>query len=346
MLAGLLEILSNQFVTGWTRSNPETGKPVFAAVGDQIVGWTEADIIRPDLNRQAPGAAAQDGNGERGYGFTLIFTRPLSDEELRGLRVYTANPSREIPRAERIRVDNPTVRQIFILGSPRSGTSEMASTLATILSLPWLGEGHAAPMFHSAAKALSGDTSDLGGIVAFLRRQEFSRTIIEITRKAYFTVHASASFLDKTPGIPMIRAAPFLAEAFPKASFIFMRRNGISNVLSRMAKFGGNFESHCSDWAGAITAWQDAKQRLPHFLEIQQEAMLANPEDVGRTVTDYLGVPEVGEMVGGNLRNGSYEKTGAGIGRSTLAQTGWTEAQSRTFQRLCGNAMALSGYEM
>lgn len=76
----------------------------------------------------------------------------------------------------------------------------MGATLSKTFNLSWLGEFHA-------------------------------NVLIDQARLAYYIMHGSASFVDKTPGVPMIRSAPFLADCFQDAKFICLRRNGISNVL-------------------------------------------------------------------------------------------------------------------
>jgi hypothetical protein len=140
----------------------------------------------------------------------------------------------------------------------------------------------------------------------------------------------------------MIGAAPFLLECFPRAKFIFLRRNGVSNVLSRMAKFGGDFQEHCADWAAAMFRWLEVSVALPHFLEVNQEDMLDSPEEVAAEVAGYLGVPAGG--IAESLRTGALEHTGAGLHRTRLEETGWSADQKALFARDCGAAMALFGY--
>ncbi len=163
---------------------------------------------------------------------------------------------------------------------------------------------------------------------------------------AYYAMHGSASFLDKTPGIPMIRSAPFLAACFPQAKFIYLQRNGISNVLSRMAKFGGQFHAHCNDWAAALNEWAAVRDLLPHHLELKQEDMQDNPGKVALKISNYLNAPHQAPAIEASLRTGSLERTGAGIGCTQLAETGWSQEQTATFLRLCRPTMQRFGCAM
>jgi hypothetical protein len=142
----------------------------------------------------------------------------------------------------------------------------------------------------------------------------------------------------------MIAAAPFLNECFPGSHFIFLRRNPVANVLSRMEKFGGSFQAHCNDWAAAMSAWLDVRALLPHYLDVQQEEMLDSPERVATALAEYIGVPDSAQVIGQSLRAGSRERTGAGVGKTSVQQTGWTAEQIKTFERICGPAMRAYGY--
>ena len=231
------------------------------------------------------------------------------------------------------------------MGSPRSGTSQLGATLTKVLGLPWLGEGHGAPLFASAADALSGDINGENGLVRFMARQKFRQIAIDAAKSAYFYMHTSASFVDKTPGVKMIMAAPFLNECFPESRFIFQRRNPVSNVLSRMVKFGGHFESHCRDWASAMNEWLKVRDQLPHYVEIQQEEMLEAPERVAKTLADYIGVPDCADRICQSLRTDSLERTGAGMGQTDRLRVGWTSDQIAAFDKICGPAMKAFGYK-
>jgi hypothetical protein len=346
MLSGLIEIVSPNFVIGWARLSDGKSSHVYASLDDKIIGWSLADIRRKDLRRESPATEGAIHDEEFGREFVIVFTRTIAPSELEDIKVTILEDMTPIRRRERVRYDTRDPLQIFVLGSPRSGTSEMGKTLSSVLNLPWVGEGHAAPSFHEAASALNGDKAPTkGALIDFMRRNTLGGFAEHAMRQAYYRVHSSSSFLDKTPGVEMMRAAPFLAKSFPDAKFIFMRRNGISNVLSRMKKFGGQFEAHCADWAAAMNVWQDVKSELPDHVEIEQEMMLEKPRQTASKIASYLGLSEEhATRIADSLDKGSLERTGAGIGRNTLDATGWTEDRVDHFRRICGAAMFRSGY--
>jgi hypothetical protein len=341
MRAGVVEIVGQDFVSGWAADDiRHQPAHVYATLEGEVVGFARADIKRRDLDGLASG-------GELfAHAFLILFDHSLPEAALARIEVRSLHGDAPLQRDGRVRIDRSPKLQIFVLGSPRSGTSELAATLTDHFALPWMGEGHSAPQFAAAADALTGDSDSPNDLPRFMARQSYRTIAIEAVRRAYYFMHGSASFLDKTPGVPMIRAAPFLAEAFPQAHFIYVQRNGISNVLSRMVKFGGRFDQHCADWAAAVAAWHEVRSRLPAaVLEVRQEAMLTAPGGVAMEIAEYIGDFTAAEPLAERLAKGTRERTGAGIGRGALEDTGWSEHEREVFRRTCSYAMNLAGYK-
>jgi len=336
---GRVETLSTEFASGWASARA-AGQfaHVFAMLENEVLGFGAASIVRPDLEK-----ARQEGRLDA-YAFMLTFQRAVAAELVSSIQVFVVGQPAMLTRTKSIKIDRSPCLRLFLLGSPRSGTSQLGSTLAKVLGLPWLGEGHGAPLFARAADALSGDKGAENGLVRHLARENFRQIAIQAARSAYFHMHGSASFVDKTPGVPMIAAAPFLLECFADSRFIFLRRNPVANIRSRLAKFGGPFEEHCRDWAAAMSEWLRVRTMLPHFVEIQQEEMLAAPERVARVIADYVRVPEAAERICESLKTDRLEQTGAGAGKTDRLQAGWTVEQVSAFDRICGPAMRAFGY--
>lgn len=337
--AGRVETLSTVFARGWAAVSPsKLCASVYATLDGEVIGFGVANISRADLDR-----ARREGSLDA-YAFIIVFRAPVPAESVPSVKVHVAGATGELPRTKTFVLDKAPAMRVFLMGSPRSGTSELGRTLSKVLELAWLGEGHAAPLFQSAAASLSGDETSQNGLVRFMAQQHFRDVAIDAAKRAYYYMHSSASFLDKTPGVPMIRSAVFLNECFPGSRFIFLRRNPVANVLSRMVKFGGNFESHCRDWAGAMNEWARIRAELPHYVELEQEEMLAHPERIAKTVADYLGLPDKAAAIAGSLTEGTMERTGAGVGKTERTQTTWTPEQLKKFDEICGPAMRAFGY--
>src|SRR5579859_3642847 len=336
---GRVETLSTEFVMGWAAVSGNNHCAHVAAMLDhEVIGFGIANIRRPDLDR-----ARQEGRLDA-YAFILIFSAPVPADSVASISVLILGQEAILPRTKQVKFDRAPTLRLFLMGSPRSGTSELGSTLTKVLGLPWLGEGHAAPLFSAAADALRGDAAAENGLVRFMAQQNFRQIAVEAAKKAYFYMHGSASFVDKTPGVKMITAAPFLSECFANSHFIFQRRHPVGNVLSRMAKFGGSFEAHCRDWAAAMNEWLKIRPSLPHYVEVQQEEMQEAPDRVAHALAQYIGLPDAAGAIYESLKAGSRERTGAGVGKTDRLRAGWTAEQIRLFEDICGPAMRAFGY--
>jgi hypothetical protein len=336
---GRVETLSTEFVSGWASVQASRQfAHVFAVLESEVIGFGVANMARPDLDK-----ARQAGQLDA-YAFMLTFQRPVAAELVASIHVFVVGQPLMLSLARQIKIDRAPCLRLFVMGSPRSGTSQLGSTLTQVLGLPWLGEGHGAPLFARAADALSGDRAAENGLVRHMARENFRQIAIQAARSAYFHMHGSASFLDKTPGVPMIAAATFLLECFPDSRFIFLRRHPVANIRSRLVKFGGHFEEHCRDWAAAMNEWLRVRTKLPHYVEIQQEEMLEAPERVARLIADYVRVPQAADRICESLKTDRLEQTGAGAGKTDRLQAGWTAEQVSAFDRICGPAMRAFGY--
>ena len=330
---GRCELISTAFAAGWCELSNQEPVFVHAMLRDELLGVAEANLIRPDLEKR------KEMRGVGARAFLIVFRRPISENDLNSTEIIIAGRRGTLPQAPQLRFDRMPKLQVFLLGSPRSGTSQLGSTISDQFNLPWLGEGHGAPLFSEANHVLDGKGNTQGSLIRFMTQQHLGDLAIEAAQRSYYFTHSSASFLDKTPGLGMINATPFLMRCFPSAKFIYIARNGISNVLSRMEKFGGRFEAHCADWAAAVQAWERVRGGLPYRLELRQEQMEADPAEVGKRIASFLDVPDKADAIEASLANGSLERTGAGRGRMFLEQTGWNDRQVDDFIRICGPAM-------
>ncbi len=189
---------------------------------------------------------------------------------------------------------------VFIVGSPRSGTTILGSALRRVLRLEGFGEAHVAPLFQSLAdvvaayyehpsNAEAGRTPNV--MLERLPKAEMLRRLAALMRQIYGDLHAQPAFIDKTPGVPMIRALPFVSRAFPEARFIYARRRALENIESRRRKFRNTpFAEHCQSWADAMTAWQRVRPMLPaaSYIEVDQFEIVRSPERVGDRIARLL----------------------------------------------------------
>lgn len=329
---GFVERMNRYFALGWTLSSGS--KRVIAELNGRIIGSDQAHVIREDL----------EGLQERRV-FLVVFDAPVSASQVASVTIRLDDGETALSLSEHAKLDGLEACNVFVLGSPRSGTSEMASSLASLLKLAWIGECNVLPAFNIALSYFQTDFDSSTPARHKALILEASATGLRATvNKTYYLLHESARFLDKTPGRQMIQATPLIRKLFPDAKIVYMKRNGIANVASRMKKFGGDFSEHCEDWVATINSWEEIKRFAHPYIEISQEEMMAHPDKVARLVVQYLGVPQQEEELAASLAVGRRESTGAGVGVSNLEDTSWTAQQRSLFTEICGQTMIIMGY--
>ncbi len=335
MLRGLVEYVSRNCTRGWAAFEGRDIPHVYAVLDGRVIGIGRADIVRNDLEALEPPARA----------FVISYERLVSAEQVQAVRIHVVGQDDPLLVAEGALLDAGPVSRVFVLGAPCSGGPQMAEVLATSMSISRLQGGCIGAPFAVAAAALRGALGTEDASPRFVTRQDFVNPVIESARKAYYFSASAASFLEDDTGAGAITAAPFLAECFPDARFLYMERNGIPAVLAGLAERGGSLEEHCAGWSAAMEAWEDVRSRLPGSLAIPWEELQAHPEAVARQLATYLGCPHLARRFEESLRLCQAEQAGAQAWPTSLAAAGWSVEQQQLFRRICGAAMARHGYE-
>jgi hypothetical protein len=334
---GRVETLSTEFVSGWASVQaPQKFAPVYATLEGEVIAFGAASMVRPDLEK-----ARHEGRLDA-YAFMLPRSSVPSAPSLSARSGYSWSASRRCPGAKQLKIDRSPCLRLFLMGSPRSGTSQLGATLTRVLGLLGWGRPRRAVVCERSQCPVEIRPAENGLVRPWLAELSADRHPGRSQRLLHMLNDTQA--IDKTPGVKMIAAAPFLVECFPGSHFIFLRRHPVANISSRLVKFGGNFEDHCRDWAAAMNEWLRVRTVLPHYLEIQQEDMLEAPERVARVLADYIGIPASAEEICESLKTDRLEQIGAGAGKTDSLLAGWNAEQVRAFDRICGPAMRAYGY--
>jgi len=163
----------------------------------------------------------------------------------------------------------PLQRPVFLMSTPRSGSTLLFQTLILSPDACSIGnESHALfegiRALHPAAKGCTSNRLDVGDatppIVAELSRR-FDAALID--RKGA-PATACQRMIEKTPKNAL--RVPFLAAAFPGASFVFLRRAARPTLSSMMEAWqSGRFRTypHLPGWSGLpwslllVPGWRD-----------------------------------------------------------------------------------------
>jgi hypothetical protein len=252
-----------------------------------------------------------------------------------------------------------TSDQVIILGSQRSGTTELFNLFTKALGYSgdveshlWPAVGAAWRELDSAAVRMGGPISPaykaftLGKIGPDIVKAKLAEVVVDIYRERF-----GRRWVDKTPGPEMVNAVPALAATFPSAKFIFLRRRGIENVLSQTRRFPKRpFRLACQEWSESMRAWSVHRDIVQgRYLEIDQMNMALYPIAVAHDIASLLNLSIAEETsISSYLEETRAEQTRTIDSSRTLSleDTRWSPAQCQMFIERCAPMMATYGYSL
>ncbi len=250
-----------------------------------------------------------------------------------------------------------TPKRVFIIGSPRSGSSIFTLALRRATGLPGFHEGQVVDMFGKIENVIeqhykiykgpaSNDRHALGNLPIDEMKNAMARALLELNDK----LSGGTVWLDKTvsPGmLPFLRRLSHLDQPF--ATF-FLYRRPIENVYSRLKKFPKHDIAYQTmDWVRIMQGWRGLRGDLPagSWMEIEHRDMVDHPEQVAEGVARL--VPMTAEqkatMVATFATARPQVLASESVGRMlTLEQTGWSDEQKTIFRDTCTAEMDAWGY--
>ncbi len=255
-------------------------------------------------------------------------------------------------------VADPAQRPVFVLGSPRSGTTAVMEALRSCTRYRGPGEGHLLELsvqLHMLVRRFYADRSAMWteGLDTLISAVP-DGFLLDAVRHAFVTLaqvqFPTGRWLDKTPGPNMIAAAPLLRSIWPNARFIFCKRRGIENVASRLRRMPErSFEEHCRDWALCMANWLAVRDRIgPVAIEVEHQTLARRPAVVGDEISRLLSLAE-GEarLVIDALTEHRHERSTDAFARLYGAEDlPWDPARMAAFHEICGPMMRRFGYTL
>jgi len=243
---------------------------------------------------------------------------------------------------------------LFIVGSPRSGTSILVDAL---FAAGYRGyrEGNFLTLIspiaslidrHYAAFSIDNPNVLISQIPKDNLKFELFRALARLVDKH----HPEGPWLDKTGNPEMIMAVPALRELWPDSVFVFAKRRGIENVVSRLKKFPAHtFHHHCSDWARNMSMWRETRQSLPKgtAIEIDQQEIAQAAPQTALAISGFLHLDEdARNVIAATFQSARPQQTSDNTAHRllTLQTTGWNEEQIELFRKCCGKEMDAYAY--
>lgn len=246
---------------------------------------------------------------------------------------------------------------VFVRGMQRSGTSVLGYALQK-MEIVGFGEGHLwYELLEPLARLRDPDYfPDYREDVCTLGQERLSK-LEKYIAVALDQFHRDSlpsdlkRWADKSPGADAVRVIPLLADLFPQAQFIFVYRNGITNVLSGV-KFWQDtpdiFRTMCQGWAETMSAWRHLRTGLGgRYIEIAQEDIVVEPFGVATQLTDFLGMPlccmAVTDLLASQRVLSAFPDKRPGDYNYDID---WNPQQKAFFIETCGPEMEAWGYEI
>jgi Sulfotransferase family len=256
---------------------------------------------------------------------------------------------------------------VFIIGSPRSGTTILARSLAEHSAFWTSEESH----FLSRLVESAGDIY-ASGLEGHLQSWIWAQGVGRAEFLAYLGTGVNALFTSRSNGRRWVEHTPYyleiagpLAEMFPEARFLHMLRDGRRVVHSmlhlldrprlvvgrarsrgpRVGRWGQDFRAACRLWASSVEAASAFVSQHPERARtVVHERLVTDPETGFRELFEFLEVdwePGPVELLRGRRLNSSFGDDG-GIEPDPDAEPwlGWSPEQLATFDEEAGRTLA------
>lgn len=256
-------------------------------------------------------------------------------------------------------MDNSDI-QVFIVGSPRSGTSILGSAIRKSLGLEnKYSEFHIFSFYTQMKMAVdnffelptSKEASKIKGMLLHdVNKDFFNKRVKRFIKIIYRESLENKSFVDKTPGLEMVNNVPEILSIWPNAKIIYAKRRGIENVASRLRKFKNNsFENHCTQWSRTMQNWLQIKQQLgdknDRFIEVDQHDIAKNPEEVSNFIGSFLNLNQEQTIkLKAEFINKNPERTSNSYDSLSFETIDWKDEMKSIFQRVAGDMMEEYNY--
>ena len=269
------------------------------------------------------------------------------------------NPS-NVPAGE----PYPGTRSVFVVGSPRSGTSVMSWAIAQHPDM-CTGPESDFPYHFGKSRELTNiwdicTKRETGWLARHgVTRDEYLACIGLGLDQLFRTRSKGRRWVDSTPANVLV--GPMLVRLFPNAKFLHLVRDG-RLVVNSLLNSGfdiiaaKNFTNATKTWKTYVNAGRKFRDARPdRVLEIRQENMERDPESVMREVQAFLDL-EHSDKPAEFLRTRRINSSYASTLRENLKVTNpdavpkapwrhWSPSEKDTFRSIAMETMAQLGYD-
>lgn len=248
---------------------------------------------------------------------------------------------------------------IFILGSPRTGSSTLVGILKNVMNIQGYNEGHFLKYIKNYIKLTDKIFLDLkpwennsriamGNINKDLLVENLLKGF-KHTYESLFDPNEKYWF-DKTPDSNLL-LFNIINKLWPESKFIMIKRRSLENISSRLKKFPHiAFERHCLEWNNLMQHWAniDKIKLKDRFIELENFDMLFNQEKIADQLTCLLPEHEdKKEKIIFFLQN-NFCQSAAGNKPEIfdINTIKWTDEQKNIHNTICGEILNFYNYSL
>lgn len=242
--------------------------------------------------------------------------------------------------------DEVAIKPIFVVGSPRAGTTAVGNALREAVGAKNYGEHH----FLFLARKLE-DTvteyfkkyhtrNDKGTFIHDMSPALVQLKMSQQIKELYASWQPGQYFVDKTPGRNMLKSIPNIQRIWPEAKYVFCKRRAYENVKSRLVKFPHlTAEQHAKQWVEVMRSWREIRQKLPEgsYIEVDQHDLRGDEANaVVESMSEVLGIDNhsvYDYIISKSPQKSNYKNNEKGVG----------DIEEAIFQ-ICLNEMVEWGY--
>jgi hypothetical protein len=253
-------------------------------------------------------------------------------------------------------VADPTVRPVFIVGPPRSGSSFLVEALFNA-GFGGSSEGHFFPLLAELDALVEGYYGQARAMGLLAIPENTIAKVAEATVRdelaALFerlhtgTLSNASRWLDKTVRVEAIGALPFLLARWPGAKVLYLTRHGVDNVLSAERYFDVAFDVACRNWVFCSDEWDRTRPLLnaASWLRLDHDELTRAPAATSRRLAAFL---ELSPAQAADFEAFVVARTRSwNAGREerpSLDRLDWAPERLAAFLAICGAQMVSQGY--
>ena len=258
----------------------------------------------------------------------------------------------------------PGTPAVFVIGSPRSGTSVLAWATAQHRDM-WTGPEADFPYQFGRSRELDRiwnlcSKRETGWLARHeVSREEYLACIGLGLDQLFRRRSKGRRWIDSSPANVLV--GPMLARLFPNAKFLHIVRDG-RWVVNSLLKSGidvratKDFDTATKTWRTYVRAGREFGTTHPdRVLEVRQERLERDPESVMREVqrfldlehsdkpAEFLRTRRINSSYAGNLRENLKETNPDAVPKTPWRQ--WSAAEKQVFRSIAMETMAELGYD-